>query len=95
MDRQHGPEDGVDVFELLAHQAQGQVVEPHPAVALGEANARQSDRRELGENLRVVAAGAVVGLDRGRELAGAEVANCGDELLLVRGEREIQHLRQY
>ena len=41
------------------------------------------------------AAGTVVGLDRGGELAGAEVADGGDELLLVRGQRQVQHLPGY
>jgi len=37
-------------------------------------------------------AGAVVGLDGRGELAGAEVSNGGDQLLLVRCQREIEHL---
>jgi hypothetical protein len=91
VDREHCPEDGVHVLELLADEAQGQVVEAVAAVALREAHARQTYRRQLGEDLRVVVAGPVVRANRGRKFARAEVAHGVNELLLIRGERQVEH----
>ena len=91
--RQHCGVGGVDVLELLADEPEGQVVEAVAAVALREADAREPDRSELGEDLGVVPALAIVGRDCGRELPGAEVPDRGHELLLVRRQRQVEHQR--
>ena len=91
MDRQHRAVNGVDVLELLADQAEGEVIEPVTAVALREAHAREAERGQLGEDLWVVTAGAIVGADPRRKLAAAEVSDGGDQLLLVGGQRQVQH----
>ena len=91
MDRQHSAVNGVDVLELLADQPEGQVVKPMAAVALREAHARETERGQLGEDLRVVTSGAIVGADSRRELAAAEVPDGRDQLLLVGGEGQVQH----
>ena len=86
MHREDGPVHGVDVLELFTHETQRQVIETVAAVTLGEANSGQPQRRKLGKDLRVVMPGAVVGGDPGRELPGAEIADGGNQLLLVRSE---------
>ena len=60
VDREHGPIDGVDVLQLFADQSQREVIETVATVALREANARQTERRQLGEDLRVVVAGPII-----------------------------------
>src|SRR5206468_9078976 len=89
--REHRAVDGVDVLELLAHESQREVVHPVPAAALRKADAGKAEGRELGEDLGVVAAGAIVGRDVRRELLRAEVADGVDQLLLVRSEPQLQH----
>ena len=91
MHREDRAVDGVDVLELLADQSQRQIVQAMAAVALREADARQADRRELGEDLGVMPDRAVVGRDARRELAAAEVAHRLHELLLVRSQRQVKH----
>src|SRR5205807_8407595 len=91
VDRKHCPEHRVDVLELLADEAEGQVIQPVTAVALGEADARKAQGCQLGEDLRVVAAGAVVGLDPRRELPRTKIPDRGDQLLLVGAQRQVEH----
>jgi hypothetical protein len=91
VDGEHGPVNGVDVLELFAHQPKRQVVEAVAAVSLRKAHSWQADRGELGEDLGIVAAFPVVGLNVRRELAGAEIVHRGHKLLLVLGQREVEH----
>src|SRR5207237_8913828 len=72
-------------------QSQREVIETVATVAPREANARQAERRQLGEDLRVVVAGPIIGRDVRRELAGAEVTHGVHQLLLVGGQRQLQH----
>ena len=89
---EHRPVDGVDVLQLLAYQAQREVVEAVAAVTLREAHARQTERRQLGEDLWVMMPGAVIGRDVGRELAGTEIPDRVDKLLLIGGQPQLKHL---
>ena len=91
MHREHRPENGVDVLELLAYEAQRQVIKAVTAVPLRKAHAREAYRRELGEDLRIVVTGAVIGADRRRKLARAKVPDGRHQLLLVGGEGQVEH----
>jgi hypothetical protein len=91
VDRENRSVNGVDVFELLADKTQREVVQTVTAEALRKADSREADGGELGEDLGVVVAGSVVGRDRRRELACAEIPDRRDELLLVRGQRKVEH----
>src|SRR4029077_6681467 len=81
----------VDVLELLADQAQREVVQTVAAVALWKADPGEADRSQLRENLGIMVNLAIVGAYRRRELPRAEVTNRRHELPLVGGQRQVEH----
>ena len=82
---------GVDVLQLLHHQAQRQVVHARPAVPLGHRDARQPQPGQLGEGVGVVALEPVVLLDDLGELGAHEAASGLDQQLLLGGKRQVKH----
>jgi len=89
VDRGGGAKRGVDVLELLHHQAEGEVVHASTPVLLGDRDPGQPEPGQLGEGGGVVTLELVVLPDDLRELGADEAASGLHQHLLFRGQRQV------
>ncbi len=81
----------VDVLELLAGEAEADVVHARPAPLLGDADPEQRELRHLAQEVALEAVLAVELVDAGRDARAGPVAHRRDQRAVLLAELEVDH----